>query len=279
MSELHKNIRREAQKSRSLLQASYRAALTEEGERISAAQAELDAVYEELGPKVTGAVAAGLRVAEIAQLLGLSRQKIYELRGRGRDGVAELQIEILTHLGASGALIPDQLAAQLELGVDEVLPALSVLEKDGAVRTMMSGYGASLDTYFKLTDVGAARVERWVLGTDREPRRMSVYAEISAGEKEALRSVAIDVLGPEWFAIIEPGTVNLQTSPEIAFSVPADTPEEAIDRGRERLQELRRLAGVKSRIPRITAIAPAGPLHLLFGADRAQLLDVDDAGQ
>jgi DNA-binding MarR family transcriptional regulator len=277
MSELHKNIRWETEKGRSLLQASYRAALGEDGQRIGAAQAELDSVYENLRPKVTGALAAGLRVAEVADLLGISRQKIYEFRGHERDSETELQIEALSHLGAAGASTPDQLAALLGVTADEALSALRALEKDGAVRTAMSGYGADLATYYKLTESGAARVERWVLGTDREPRRMTIYAEIGIDEREALREVAIDMFGPEFHAIIEPGTVNSQTSPELAFSVPADTPEIAIAKGRERLEELRRLAGVAPRIPQITAIATAGPLHLLFGAGRTQLLEVDNA--
>lgn len=277
MSDLHKHIRWEREKGRSLLQASYRAALGEDGQRIAAAQAEIDSVYEELRPKVAGALAAGLRVAEIADLLGVSRQKIYEFRGRERDSEKELQIEALSHLGAAGASTPDQLAALLEVTTDEALSALRVLEKNGAVRTAMSGYGADLVTYYKLTESGAATVERWVLGTDREPRRMTIYAEIGLNEREALRKVALDMFGPEFYAIIEPGTVNSQTSPELAFSVPADTPEAAVAQGRERLEELRRLAGVPSRIPEITAVAPAGPLHLLFGADRAQLVKIDDA--
>lgn len=106
---------------------------------------------------------------------------------------------------------------------------------------------------------------------------MTVYAEIDLDEREALREVAIDIFGPEFHAIIEPGTVSDQGSPELAFSVPADTPDDAVARGRERLAELRHLAGVEWKAPVITAIAPAGPLHLLFGADREKIGEFGDA--
>ncbi|HEY2717365.1 MAG TPA: hypothetical protein VGI73_14195, partial [Solirubrobacterales bacterium] len=122
--------------------------------------------------------------------------------------------------------------------------------------------------HFKITKDGAIAVERWMLKPEQEPTRITVYAAIDVREKEAIRDVAIDLLGPEWFAIIEPDTVHGQDTPELAFHVVADNGDDAIAKARERMDELREMAGVRRRPAVITALAPAGPLRLTFGRDR-----------
>ena len=251
------------------MQALYRRALAEAGDTIRAAEDQLDAEVERIAVQVHGAISSGIGVSEIAELTGLSRQKIYDLRKRQQVIEEDLDMQILAQLGAAGALTAGQVCGQLGLDKDLVIKVIGELEARGLVRPLMSRYeGGQVETHFKITKDGAIAVERWMLGPEQEPTRVSVYAAIDMNEKEAIRDVAIDLFGPEWFAIIEPETIHGQDTPELAFHVVADSGDDAVIKARERMDELRQMAGVRPRPPVITALAPAGPLHLTFGRDR-----------
>jgi DNA-binding MarR family transcriptional regulator len=261
--------RRTETKTRALVLALHHSALEEAGERIAAAQGDLEETYANLGPLIAGALGARMQISQIAQLTGISRQKVYELRDRQLGQTEDLEMRTLAQLGASGALTAAQIASQLGLSADQVTAATATLEAGGLIRVVMSGYrGGSTETYYKMSDEGANALERWMLGPEREPTRMCAYVAIAASEQEALRGVAIELFGPDWFAILEPGTVNGQTEPELAFHVVATGGEDAVARARERIEELRRLAGLAPRPAVISAMAPAGPLHLTYGRDR-----------
>ena len=251
------------------MQTLYRRMLAEIGDAIKAAQGQLDAEIGRIGVQIDGAIGAGIRVSEIAELTGLSRQKVYDLRDRQRGTQDDLDMRVLAQLGAAGALTAAQVTAHLKLDEKLITKTMGDLESRGFVKPLMSTYQSGRsETHFKLTQAGAVAVERWMLEPEQEPTRVSVYAAIDIGEKEALWDVAIDVFGAEWFAIIEPGTVHGQDTPELAFHVVAESWDDAVVKARERVDELRVMAGVSSRPAVITALVPAGPLHLTFGRDR-----------
>lgn len=274
MSNLHQKRRRAAAKSRALVLALHRQALAEAGEKIATAQAEVDDELARVGAQVAGAISAGMRITEIAELTGLSRQKIYELRERYRGNPEDVNMQVLAQLGASGALTSTQIAGQLNLDTHQAEAAVGALEAAGVVKPLMSTYqGGSEETYFKITSDGEERLERWMFGRNQEPDRMSVYVSIGEDEKEALRDVAVDLFGAEWFAIIERDAIHALATPELAFHVVAENPEEAALRARERVDELRRLAKLEPAPTLVSAVYPSGPLHLTFGRRRDWITD------
>ena len=180
----------------------------------------------------------------------------------------------LAQLGASGALTISQVSSQLSVADTKAALAIEELERDGLVKPLMSSYeGGQAVTYFKITPDGAEALEHWMLDPEKEPARVTVYVAIGMDEKEGLRNVAIDFFGPEWFAIIEPGTVRDQRDPELAFHVAAENSDEAVARARSRVQELRKVARLEPRPVAITTLMPAGPLHMTFGHRRAWMTE------
>lgn len=274
MSELYKRQRSVAAKSRALVLALHRQTLEEAGERIAAAQGQLDTEISRIGVQIAGAVGAGMRISEIAQLTGLSRQKLYELRDRHMGEIDELDMRTLAQLGASGALPIARVSDQLQVANAHVEVVVRELEEKEFVKPLMSSYeGGRQETFFKLTPAGEEALERWMLDSRLEPARMSVYVAIDSSEQGALRAVAEKVFGPEWFALIEMGTMSGQQSPELAFNVVAESQAEAVAQTRDRMAELRRLAKLKPREVVITALSPAGPLHLTFGHRRSWMTE------
>jgi DNA-binding MarR family transcriptional regulator len=262
MSDLHRHQRRTALKSRALIHALYRQALEDAGEKIAQAQAELQGEIDRVGLQISGAVDSGISISEIAGLTGLSRQKLYELRQRQQGNLEDLDMRLLAQLAASGALTPSQLSAQLRVEESTVAQILRELEDEGAVRPLISFYEGGEETaHLKISASGEEKLERWMLTPEREPTRMCVYVALEEEEKEPLRAVAMDVFGPEWFAVLESETVRGQSAPELAFYVVAKDSEEAVAAARSRIGELRQLAKVQQRPAVVTAVAPADPLR------------------
>jgi hypothetical protein len=273
MSDLNKALHLSKSRSRAWMQALYRQNLADAGESIKTAENQLDTQLKRVGTLIDGSIAAGIRVSEIAEITGLSRQKIYDLRDRQRPDEEDLNMRILARLGAAGALTVSQLSGELRVAEEPVAAEMTDLERQHLVSPLMSSYeGGHSETHFKISTKGAVAVERWMLEPGQEPARVSVYAAIGLREMEAIRQVAIDVFGPEWFAIIQPGTLIGQELPELAFFVVADNGDDAVIKARARLDELRSMAGVRPQTAVITALAPAGPLHLTFGRDRDSIV-------
>jgi DNA-binding PadR family transcriptional regulator len=257
---LPRDLRRQRQRSRALLDALSRDALEEAGHRLADIRQAEERELETISRHLPGALAGGLSVTEIAEITGLSRQKIYELRKRHTFADDDLQLRILIQLAAGGAQSAEGVAHVL----DDVPPpivygALRQMDGAGLVDTVVTEYdGGSLDEWFAVTPTGQERLEALVKPQD-EGQRMAVYAAIDPDERPKLERIAAQVLGPEWFAVIQPGTVTDQDWTELAFHVVAFDGPSAVARGRERLTELRRAAGVSDRPAVITAVAPADP--------------------
>lgn len=265
---IHDETRRGQARGKALAAGLTREALDDAGRRIRAAQEHLEREINRVGIHVAGALAAGVRISEISELTGLSRQKVYELRDRFKGVDDQLPHRVAAQLAAAGALSADQLADQLGHAQGAMEAVVANLLQQHWVKPLITEYeGGSNVTFYKLDEAGEEALERWLIEGGEEPKRMTVYIGIEPTEKEPLRNAAIDLLGPEWFAIIEPGTAGDQTNAELAFHVVADDGDTVVARATERVRELRRVAGVEQRPVLITAILNAGAMDFLRWRD------------
>jgi DNA-binding MarR family transcriptional regulator len=256
---IHSDHAREAERVRNLLQTAARHALRESGERVRAGQQEVELGYEAIGRQAASALEAGLNTSEIAEAAGVSRAKIYELREKHGGGDRALSMRILTELAAGGGSTVDDLAANLDLGSAEAAAAVEDLLARELIRVGFTAYdeGKATASFLCISESGLDQVEQWIERGGEAPRQLSVYVAIAYEEKEAIRNVAIDVLGPELFAVIEPDlTSDPDQGLELGFKVVADDADQAVQRAGEKMRLMRKLAKVSDRPTRITAIVP-----------------------
>jgi hypothetical protein len=243
-----------------------RRALAEGGARLAAARNGVDAETERLGVLVASAAGAGLTVSRIAELTGLTRQKVYELRDRYAATDVDLEERALAQVASGGATSRPSLAQALQQDADVVDALVERLLTEGSLQTVVTHYrGGEPEGWVQITRAGERQLEEWFEGDAARPARMAVYTAMDPDERKRLVAAATEVFGAEWFAVVEPGTVHAQTWPELAFHVIAHDPGEAVVRGRERLAELRELAELPPGPAVVTAVAPADPWHATFG--------------
>lgn len=248
---------RDRARHRALVKELHREALSEEGQRLQALQEQTEQGMGRLGYRVVAALQAGFSVSEVAKLSGVSRSKVYELRDLYGAQFDDLDMRALARLAAGGGMTVDGLAEQLERPVDQVSALVNQLLERQLVRVAITQYdGGNPEAWFRLTADGMRAVEDWILGGGQEAPRMTVYASLELTEMEAMRDAAIDVIGPEWFAVIEPGTTSDQTGPELGFHVGATTHEEAVQLATDRMRQLRKVAGLPEKTVRLTALGP-----------------------
>jgi DNA-binding phage protein len=256
-------------RSRALVRNLSRQALEEAGERLAVAQQRADHEFELIAQHIAGAIGVGLSISEIARLTGLSRPKVYELRDRYRPADGELEMRVLAQLAASGGLSTEQLADQLDESLARLREAIEALEARTHVRLALTYYDASDPTeLYRIAPDAYPTLERWILRTGEEPQQMSVYVVLDPTEQEAIREAAIQVLGPELFAVIEPGTVGDQDGPELGFSLAAGDFDEAVARAGERMRELRAVAGLEPKPVLIKAVLEGRPGYLATAVRR-----------
>lgn len=252
------------ERGKALLQRLHRQALNEAGAALSSARRVADEQAARIAKLVPGALAAGLSASEIAERVGLSRQRIYELRSSPPPGQGVEQ-RILGLLATEGALTGPAIAGRLDEAGGTVQSRLEALKSGGLVREAVARYadGTEPTVYFGLTAEGEAALEQqfWNGLRGGDAPRFAVYAPLEAAAVDAVVPHAAKVFGEEGFAVVSPGTVSGQPLPELAFRVAAATPDEAVARGRERLGELLALAGMEDRPAVIAAIAPADPVR------------------
>jgi transcriptional regulator with XRE-family HTH domain len=257
---LHRDLRRQRERSRGLLLAATRHALAELGDELVEAHRAEESALDAVAHYLPGALAAGLSVSDVAELTGLSRQKIYELRRRHTFAEDEASSRVLVQLAAGGPQPVDAITHALDdLSREQVEDALGDLRATNAVTTFSTEYETGTpEEWFALTAEGEARLGDLPVPDDR-PKQSIVYARIHDDERSKLEAAAVAVFGTERFGFIPPGTVSGQEWTELAFPVAAENADAALALGRERLEELRRAAGISQRPAIITAISP-GPL-------------------
>jgi DNA-binding MarR family transcriptional regulator len=255
-----RDIRRQQQRSRSLLLALSRNALQEAGQRLSDARASEQHALRMIGQQVNVALRAGMRISEIAELTGLTRQKVYELRDAHGDSAEDLEALVLTQLAASGGQSVEGLVGQLrDVDADGVRRMLADLQQRGLVRVAATHYGTdeTFDQSLLITPDGEAHLEE-LLAAEPGLVRLSVYVAFDPDERPALEAAARDVFGTERFSIIEPGTASDVVLPELAFFLVAADGQQAISLARGRMAEVRAAAGLEPRLPEYIVVAPAG---------------------
>ncbi len=277
---IHDELRHQELKSRAVTGALIRQALESAGQRIREAQRDLDRELARIGRNVAGAQAAGISISDVAEMTGLSRQKIYELRDRHGAGMEELSYRILAQLAAGGAQSAEQLAGSLKQDPGPVQSAVGEMLAEGWLRPLVTQYeGGASSAVYKLDEAGEVAFEDFLKAGGEEEERFTVYIGMTADEEPALRATAAKVFGPEWFAVIEPGTVDGQNAPELAFHVAAASPDEAVPIASDRMRQLREIAEVQQKPVLITTILPAGEMDFLRWRDVARFrseLKADD---
>jgi DNA-binding MarR family transcriptional regulator len=255
-----------ARNARYVLQSVARERLGVAGERIKRARGLISDETEEVAALLDIYMASGISATEAADLLGMSRQSVYDLRQKGVERRDGLERRVLAFLAAGGAAPLAGLVDRTHADEATVTAAIDGLVESQLVSPVVMQYEAGIpEPWYRVTDAGLAALEEWIWRTNERPQLWSVYIPMLDEERASLERVAVDVFGPEWFAVLEPGTVRDQTRPELAFNVTADSFEGALEQARIRTTELHRAAGIQSGWA-IRTILPADAWHAEFGS-------------
>jgi len=251
---------------RVVLQSAGRERFAVAGDRIRRARALITEETRVVALLVDPVLSAGVSATEAADLLGMSRQSVYDLRQRGIESNEQLEWRLVAYLAAGGAAPLAGLVERTHADEEAVRSALKVLDESQLVKPAIMQYeGGTAEALYRVTTAGVAALEEWVWLTDAGPQLWSVYTPMLPEERESLERVAHDVFGPDWFAVLEPGTVRDQQLAELAFNVTAQSFEEAREQAQIRTTELYRAAGILGGWA-IRAILPADAWHAQFGS-------------
>jgi DNA-binding MarR family transcriptional regulator len=100
-------------RGKALVEALYRHELVEAGDQRKAALADAQRQLKRIGQHVAGAVAAGVSLAEVARLTGVSRPTLYELLDSQEKGAADVRFEVLAAVACEGAASAGMVAEKL----------------------------------------------------------------------------------------------------------------------------------------------------------------------
>jgi hypothetical protein len=257
---IYADIRREQRRNRALLRALNEEALEEAGTRIRRAQADLSREHDRVAVSIASATEAGIPVAEISQLTGLSRQKIYELRDRVRGGREQFLRRLLAQLVAAGSrATPASLAEEFGASLDKVEQGLEALCQKGLlepVRITEADDGQT--TVFRPTSAAIAEIEGWILRSDHHEGRWRLFVGIDSNEVQPIMGI-LDQASPDLeLAILEPdGNVSDPSGPELGLVVQAPSEPEAVETASRQVRKLRQQANLPQQPVLVTAIAPA----------------------
>lgn len=107
----------------------------ERAEALRRAEYQLDRIARLL----PDALDAGLGMTEIAQLTGVSRPTLYELKGRYSDSARDLRLAVLQALMRREASFPDSLPEHLKRPASEIQPVLDEFFKAGWIEWDVDG--------------------------------------------------------------------------------------------------------------------------------------------
>jgi DNA-binding phage protein len=163
MTLLHRDIELRRARGRALVQTLHRHELEEAGAARKAALAEADAQLERIAEHLSGAVRAGISMAEIARSTGVSRQTLYQLQKR--HSAPDLRFAVLAAVAEMSTQTVAELAratAQEEATVREVVQRLAA---DGLLAVSAPPTGAER---VSLTANGEDALAAWEFGTLEE---------------------------------------------------------------------------------------------------------------
>lgn len=146
-----------------MLQVLHRNELSESGRRLMAGREETQRELRRIATILPAARYAGLTMAEISRLTGLSRPTLYSLEKRRGTGERDITIAILGALGGMGPQTSEQLAGVIKIAEDAVAEALAELAARELVAALVGYYTPSSPTTFlMLTEAGAELLQTLV---------------------------------------------------------------------------------------------------------------------
>lgn len=159
------------ERRRALVRALNVSELREAGEARTAALEAAEAELERIGSLLPGALQAGLSLAEISRITGVSRPTLYELKARSAEVTQDLRLEVLQALAVAGAQAEDELASSLGRKTSQVRAMLTALSQRGWI--VEDADPAS--SRFSLTRDGEAALETWEFGGPLSDRATGVH--------------------------------------------------------------------------------------------------------
>jgi transcriptional regulator with XRE-family HTH domain len=246
-----------------------RAELEAAGLRLARARADETAELDRVGALTEVAIDANVRLHEIAERAGVSRQTLLNLRNAGRgsdDRRWNVDARVACALGSRPAMSePDlvNLIARPPVDSYEVEAALARLLEEGEARSIGTGWSESKAvTYYRLSSKGAQALRRRLRQvTMPAAREWVAYVVSTPSEVTAIAASAERLLGDQEAAVIPAGTRHDMPDPEVAFRVEAATWQEAVQVAADRMREMRARIGASdaSRPPVVRAFC--APIH------------------
>jgi transcriptional regulator with XRE-family HTH domain len=227
--------------------AAVRSELDAIGDRLARARVDESAELDRSAALVQVGTDAGLRLHEIADRVGISRQTLLNARTSGRGGPERrlnVDVRLACALGVGEAKSEQALIDAVAHGPihpHQVSAALSRLMDAGDARlvsTRISGDRAV--SYYRLTELGASRLPgRLRQATISPAREWIVYIASTSQEANAIVSAAELLLGKHEVAVIPAGTRFDMRVPEVAWRVEASSSEEAMQVAISQMRQLR----------------------------------------
>jgi DNA-binding phage protein len=150
-------------RSSSVIKSLHARGLAEAGAARAAALEEAEKQLDRIARLLHDALQGGVSMTEIARVSGVSRQTLYELRGRYGD-TADLRFAVLQSLATQGPSMADQVAEHVGRPESEVVPLLAELADGGLAGWELGGEGARFvggDFECYLTLEGLRALEEW----------------------------------------------------------------------------------------------------------------------
>jgi hypothetical protein len=243
--------------ARAAVQELYRQALAAAGHRRSELEHASEEELARIGDLAVGALAAGMRLTEVASLAHTSRPTLYALRAKAIERGTNLEYQVLSAAAAYGGISVESLAGITRRPASEIQELCIGLLSAGLLDARGAASGATEKTvaYYGITELGEDRLATLVRELGRIPdTTFFAYLPIDPAHKDAIYEAALARFPPAEFAMIAPGTTSDMTVPELAFPVRAASEFEAHGRAATIFSDIFRAAGVEE---------PPGPIRLL----------------
>ena len=147
--------------------------LNDAGSARARALQEADRQLDRIARRLPEALAAGVTMADVARATGVSRQTLYELRGR-YGSVADVRLAVLQAVACSPAATVSALAERLGRPEREVADILGRFEADDLVDfevellTPVTGGVELHEQVWSCTEAGIGALEGWTFAEAQE---------------------------------------------------------------------------------------------------------------
>jgi DNA-binding phage protein len=144
--------------------------LAEAGAARAAALAEADKQLDRIARLLHDALEGGVAMTEIARVTGVSRQTLYELRGRYGD-TADLRLAVLQAALTRYPANADDIAEYLRRPEGEIKPLLVELADEGLIELEYELHPGGSDAPYGISADGVRALEVWSMEGDAGQRR------------------------------------------------------------------------------------------------------------